>query len=136
MIWEKLTPEQESVLFALIEHIEWLGHGLDTEFVARPHKHLDGECYLHVVGKEDYRGVPGKWHTLELLGERGFVHRSSKTGNFRLRQDALKYRDWQRLPKLRRWLKAQWAIARNEVRSAVISAIVSLAVSLIVHWLT
>jgi hypothetical protein len=136
MIWRKLTPYQESALFALLEHADWLGHGPDTEFIARPHEHLDAECYLHVVDKEDYSGVPGHWQTLELLEDLGFVHRSSKTGNFCLHQDAWEYRDWQRLPKLRRWLKAQWAMSRNEVRSAVISAIVSLIVSLIFHWLT
>jgi len=140
MIWRKLTPNQESALFALLAQVDWLGRGLDTEFVARPHEHLDGECYLDVVGKEDYISVPCEWHTLELLEKLGFVHRSSKTDNFRLRQDAMEYRDWQRLPKTLRWLKAQWAMGRNEVRSAVISAIVgaiaALVVSLILHWLT
>jgi len=136
MIWKKLTASQESLLFALLAHVDWLGRGLDTEFVARPHEHLDGECYLHVLGKEDYISVPCQWHTLELLEKLGFVHQSSKTGKFRLRQDAMEYRDWQRLPKARRWLKAQWAIAQNEVRSAVISAIVALVVSLIFWRLT
>ena len=132
MIWRKLTPYQESALFALLEHVDWLGHGPDTEFVARSHEHLDGECYLHVAGKENYSGVPCHWQTLELLDELGFIHQSSKTDNFRLRQDAREYRDWQRLPKLRRWLKAQWGVAQNEVRSAVVSAVVSLLVSLLI----
>ena len=135
-MWRKLTPNQESLLFALLAQVDSLGHGPDTEFVARPHEHLDGECYLHVVGKEDYSGVPCQWHTLELLEKLGFVDRSSKAGHFRLRQDAMEYRDWQRLPKALRWLKGQWAIARNEVRTAVISAIVSLVVSLIFWRLT
>ena len=134
MIWKKLTANQESLLFALLAHVDWLGP--DTDFVARPHEHLDGECYLHVVGKEDYIGVPCQWHTLELLETREFVHRSSKTDSFRLRQDAMEYRDWQRLPKPLRWLKAQWAIGQNEVRTAVISAMVSLVVSLIFWRLT
>lgn len=136
MIWKKLTPEEESVLFELLKRTNWLGHGPDTEFVARPHEHLSDECYLHVVDKESYIGVPCHWQTLELLEDLGFVHRSSKTGNFRLRQDAREYRDWQSLPGLRRFLRAQWAMSMGEIRGAVISAVVSLIVSLIVTWLT
>lgn len=132
MIWRKLTPYQKSLLLALLEHVDWLGHGPDTEFVARAHQHLEGECYLYVVDKETYTGVPGQWHTLELLQDLGFLHRSSKTGNFRLHQDAWEYRHWQRLPKLRRWLKAQWAMSSTEVRNAVISAVVSAVISAIV----
>ncbi len=140
MDWKKLTAYQESALFELLKHIEWLGHGPDTELVASPHEHLDSECYIDVVGKESYAAVPCQWHTLELLEDRGFVHQSSKAGTFRLRQDAWEYRDWQRLPRLRRWLRAQWAMAQNEIRSAVISAvtgaIAGLASSLVIHWLT
>ncbi len=136
MIWKKLTPYQETLVFELIKLIESLGHGPDTELFAKPHEHLNNECYLHVVDKEGYSGVPCRWQTLELLIELGFVHQSSKTGNYCLRQDAWEYRNWQRLPQPRRFLKAQWAMARNEVRSAMISAVVSLVVSLIVTLLT
>jgi hypothetical protein len=136
MIWKRLTPYQESLVFELLKLIDWLGYGPDTEFFAKPHEHLNDECYLHIVGRENYNGVPCHWQTLELLTELGFVHQSSKTGNYCLRQDAWEYRDWQRLPQPLRFLKAQWAMSKNEVRSAAVSAIVSLMVSLIFHWLT
>jgi hypothetical protein len=157
MIWTKLTPEEESLLLALLSHVDQLGHGPDTEFFAKvpswpewaaeqvakqpghspdtepsapPHQQLNGGGYLHVVGREEYAGVPFRWQTLELLIDLDFVHKSPKTGNYRLRQDAWEYRDWQRLPKLRRSLKALWA--RNDVQAAVISGIVSLVVSVVV----
>jgi hypothetical protein len=135
MNWKRLTPYQESVLLELLKQTNWLGHGPDTEFIAIPHQHLKDEGYLHVVGKEGQIGVPFRWQTLEMLIELGFVHQSSKTGNYCLHQDAWEYRDWQRLPRPFRFLKAQWAMSRNEVRAAVISAIVSLAVSIVARLL-
>jgi hypothetical protein len=159
MIWRKLTPEEESLLFELLSRVGQLGHGPDTElfvqgsfFVGATDKqtkqgpdtgpsapssqpHADGEHYLKIVGKADYSGVPFRWQTLELLVEYGFMHKSSKVGNYRLLQDAWEYRDWQRLPRPFRFLKAQWAMSRNEVRAAVISAIVSLAISLVARLL-
>jgi hypothetical protein len=136
MIWKKLTPNQESLLLALLNLIDSFRLGPDTEFFAQPYAQLGNEGYLHIVGKEGSSGVPCRWQTLELLTEVGFVHQSSKTGNYRLRQDAWEYRDWQRLRQPFRFLKAQWAMSRNEIRSAVISAAVSLVVSLIVTLLT
>jgi len=93
MMLRKLTPQQESAILELVKMSDWLGQGLDTELVIRPHEHLRGECYIHAVGKENYIGVPCHLQTLELLEDGVFLHQSIKPGNFCLRQEALGYKN-------------------------------------------
>jgi hypothetical protein len=140
-VYDKLTPKQGELLAGIAALAKRAG----GEPVVQAHRTKDGAEILATTDRVDVYRYESHWlgaqFALGVFEELELIHMDVDApgeSEFWLRQGALDYARWHKLPGWIRWLHIKWDSWESDVRGGIVtiavSVLASLAISLLTNW--